>query len=176
MVTIEGRSYRTLFLDRDGVINRYRPHDYAKNLSEFELLPGVIDAIVQLSQRFDRIVIVTNQRGIGKGLFSVDDLEEIHRYLMNEVHRAGGRIDKIYYCTDTENDSPNRKPNSGMALQAKQDFPEIVFEESIVIGDSESDMEFGRRLGMKTIFIDKSDSSSNLPAVVNVIINAKDAK
>ncbi len=145
--------YNTLFVDRDGVINKHRPDDYVKCWDEFVFLPGVLDAFALLSNAFGRIIIVTNQRGVGKSLMTEADLLDIHQRMITEINHAGGRLDRIYYCTDTNNDSPNRKPNSGMALQAQRDFPEIVLKESVMVGDSKSDMEFGERLGMKTVLI-----------------------
>ncbi len=143
--------YRSLFLDRDGVINRHRPDDYVKNWTEFEFLPGSLEALAQLSNSFRFILIVTNQRGVSKGLFSEQMLKSIHDQMLAEISQNGGRIDGIYYCTALPDDDLNRKPNPGMALQAKRDYPEIEFASSIMIGDSDSDIEFGNRLGMKTI-------------------------
>lgn len=142
----------TLFLDRDGVINRGIEHGYVKNLSEFQLIDGALEALRKLSKIFPRIIIVTNQQGVGKGVMTENDLIAIHKEMLKKITDAGGRIDKIYYCTaaDEEN-SPYRKPNTGMAIQAKSDFPEIDYEKSIMVGDSLSDMEFGKRLNMKTI-------------------------
>lgn len=82
------------------------------------------------------------------------DLEEIHAYMINEVSGQGGRIDKIYVCTDTSDHSKNRKPNTGMALQAKDDFPDIDFTKSIMAGDSISDMLFAKNAGMRGVFIE----------------------
>ena len=138
-----------LFLDRDGVINRHRPDDYVKTWEEFEFLPGILKTLAVWNKRFKNILVVTNQRGVGKGLMSEVTMLDIHWRMIAEIEQHGGRIDKIYYCTDLNNDSPNRKPNIGMALQAKADFPDIDFAKSIMVGDSESDMEFGRRAGMK---------------------------
>ena len=145
--------FNTLFLDRDGVINKHLPGDYVKNWEEFEFLPDVLEAFALLAKSFRRIIIVTNQRGVGKGLMTEFDLHDIHQRMVSEIIHAGGRLDRIYCCTDTNNDSPNRKPNSGMALQAQKDFPEIIFKKSVMVGDSKSDMEFGVRLGMKTILL-----------------------
>ena len=143
--------YRCLFLDRDGVINRHRPDDYVKTWAEFEFLPGTLEALAKLSNSFRYILIVTNQRGVSKGLFSEQMLKSIHERMLAEISKNGGRIDGIYYCTALANNDFNRKPNPGMALQAKRDYPEIEFTSSIMIGDSDSDIEFGKRLGMKTI-------------------------
>ena len=144
-----------LFLDRDGVINRQIVGDYVRNLSQLELLPGAVDAIVRLGKRFRYVIVVTNQQGIGKGLMSAADVAEIHDHIICQVQTAGGRIDRIYCCPslDTAND-PNRKPGIGMGLQAKRDFPDIDFTRSLMIGDNESDMIFAEKLGMSRIFID----------------------
>jgi len=146
-------SFKTLFVDRDGVINKHRPDDYVKSWDEFEFLPGVLEAFCILPDFFGRIIVVTNQRGVGKGLITENELQDIHKRMLSEIRKAGGRLDQIYYCIDINNDSLNRKPNPGMGLQAQKDFPEIVFKESIMIGDSASDREFGNRLGMKTILV-----------------------
>lgn len=154
--------FNTLFIDRDGVINKHRPDDYVKCWDEFEFLPGVLDAFVLLAKSFRRIILVSNQRGVGKGLMTEVDLQDIHQRMVSEIIHAGGRLDRIYYCTDTNNDSLNRKPNSGMALQAQKDFPDIIFKESVMVGDSMSDIEFGERLGMKTIFIKPTEHPKSL--------------
>lgn len=146
----------TLFLDRDGVINVKRMNDYVKVWEEFEFLPGVLEALELLSKRFMHIIVVSNQRGVGKGLMSEEALLCIHRQMIVEIEKNGGRIDKIYYCIDINDESPNRKPNIGMALQAKIDFPEIDFSRAVMVGDSESDMEFGFNAGMRTVTINQN--------------------
>ena len=154
--------YQTLFLDRDGVINKHRPDDYVKDWSEFEFLPKVKEAFSILAGYFKLIIVVTNQRGVGKGLMTESDLQEINKRMVSEIAKSGGRIDNIYFCTDTNQDSPNRKPNAGMALQAQKDFPEIAFENAIMIGDSSSDMEFGKRLGMKSYLVNQGSRKEGL--------------
>ena len=143
----------SLFLDRDGVINHDKDNDYIRNADEFRMYEDTLAALTTLSKIFPRIVIVTNQKGVGRGLMTENDLQGIHQLLLSEVNRTGGRIDRIYYCTDLSNDSPNRKPNPGMAFQAKQDFPAIDFSKSIIVGNRLSDMEFGRNAGMFTVFV-----------------------
>jgi histidinol-phosphate phosphatase family protein len=86
----------TLFLDRDGVINRKLPNDYVKHLSEFEFLPEVLKALKALSLRFETIVVVTNQQGIGKGLMTEEELLVIHQHMVAQVFEHDGRIDGIY--------------------------------------------------------------------------------
>lgn len=145
----------TLFLDRDGVINRRLPGDYVKLWEEFHFLDGVKEAIARLNQYFIRTIIVTNQQGIGKGLMSETDLEEIHRRMKREIREAGGRIDAIYVCPEIAGARAScRKPNTGMAEQARTDFPEIDFERSVMVGDSLSDMEFGGHLDMINVLIE----------------------
>jgi len=157
----------TLFLDRDGVINEKRENDYVKNLGEFSFIIGALDAISRLSVMFGKIIVVTNQRGVGKGLMTELQLISIHDYLSKAVNQSGGRIDKIYYCTEILDSSEDRKPNIGMAVKAKMYFPEIDFRKSIMIGDSKSDMEFGKRLGMYTMYISKLDLEVELFKLVD---------
>jgi D-glycero-D-manno-heptose 1,7-bisphosphate phosphatase len=150
---------RNLFLDRDGVINQKLEGDYVKKWNEFKFCVNALEAIAELSKAYDKIFIITNQRGVGKGLMSESDLIEIHSNMVTEIKNASGRIDKIYYCTDLHDSSPNRKPNIGMAVQAKQDFPEIEFSNSVMVGDSISDMEFARQLGMQRVFISQKNDN-----------------
>lgn len=152
MLDIIDKSW-TLFIDRDGVVNKEKKEDYILNWNEFNFYDGVKDAFKIFNQKFWTIVMVTNQRGVGKGLMNLDDLTSIHSKMKDEIIDAGGRIDKIYFCTDLENSSINRKPNIGMALQAQLDFPDIDFAKSIMIGNRLSDMQFGRNAGMKTIYL-----------------------
>jgi histidinol-phosphate phosphatase family protein len=144
----------TLFLDRDGVINDEKYMDYINTWEEFIFFPGVKEAIKKFTEIFGHIFIVTNQRGVAKGVTKLKDLDLIHKNLQDEVIAAGGKITKIYFCCDMEDASQNRKPNPGMGLQAKRDFPEIEFSKSIMVGNTISDMEFGRRLNIAiNIFI-----------------------
>lgn len=151
----------TLFLDRDGVINVRLIDDYVKSPADFQFTEGFLPALASIAGFFKQIVVVTNQQGVGKGLMTAEDINNIHRFLLEKVADAGGRIDKIYFCPDLKGSgSLNRKPEVGMALQARRDFPGIVFRNSIMIGDSLSDLEFGRKLKMKTIYIDNGDLAS----------------
>ncbi len=154
----------TLFLDRDGVINKKLDNDYVKHWIEFEFLDGVIDAIKFFNTLFGKIVVVTNQQGIGKRLYRTEDLELIHKNMVYEITYHGGRIDKVYFSPYLHSENhPTRKPGIGMALQAKEEHSEIDFSKSIMIGDSMSDMEFGKNAGMKTIYI--SQETKNDPKI-----------
>jgi D-glycero-D-manno-heptose 1,7-bisphosphate phosphatase len=143
----------TLFLDRDGVINVERHLDYVKKYEEFVFMPGLPETLKELSTVFAKIFIVTNQRGIGRGLMTDQDLTDIHYRMLKEITAAGGRIDKIYYCSSMDNSHPDRKPNPGMAFNAKADFPGIDLDKSIMVGNNISDMEFGRNAGMYTVHV-----------------------
>jgi len=145
----------TLFLDRDGVINKRLMGDYVKTIAEFELIDGAAEAIRIASKSFGKIVVVTNQQGIGKGLMTERNLSDIHAYCLQMINEAGGRIDGFYFAPELAAAGSNsRKPGTGMGLQAKAEFPEIDFSKSVMIGDSVSDMEFGKNLGMKTVFVE----------------------
>jgi D-glycero-D-manno-heptose 1,7-bisphosphate phosphatase len=144
----------TLFLDRDGVINKKIDNDYVKQWIEFEFIEGVLDALKFLNTVFGSIIVVTNQQGIGKKLYRIEDLELIHKNMLYEIAYHGGKIDKVYFSPYLKSENhPYRKPGIGMALKAKEDISTINFKESIMVGDSMSDMEFGRNAGMKTIYI-----------------------
>lgn len=157
----------TLFLDRDGVINKKIEGDYVRDLEQFQWNPGVLEALKKLSSVFGKVLIVTNQQGVGKGLMTGKTVDAIHRHLIDTVCQAGGRIDRVYYAPQlkTEN-SAFRKPGIGMALQAKIDFPEIDFSRSVMLGDSISDMEFGKNAGMLTVFI---TNGNTIPGQSNLI-------
>jgi len=142
----------SLFLDRDGVINKRPMGDYVKNISEFEFLPGVVEAISEFSGIFGRIFVITNQRGIFTRVMTLEDLEMVHGFMLKEIQNNGGRIDKIYFCChDRDENCGCRKPAPGMALKAKNDFPEVDFNKSIMVGDTSPDMQFGENAGMYTI-------------------------
>ena len=144
----------TLFLDRDGVINVRLIDDYVKNINEFEFLPGVIEAFKIFAEKFGPIIIVTNQQGVGKGLMTLQDVDNVHDFMKKEIDNQKGRIDAIYVCPQLKSDPNNfRKPSPRMAYMAQHDFPEIDFEKSVMIGDSNSDIEFGKNAGMYTILI-----------------------
>lgn len=153
----------TLFLDRDGVINYEKEADYVRNPDEFRFYEGVPEAISVFSRRFGKIFVVTNQKGIGKGLMTEKDLDDIHTFMLSTIRKHQGRIDRIYFCPDLDEASPNRKPNPGMGYRAKAEFPEIDFSRSLMVGNTMSDMKFGKALGAKTIFIPSTKPMPELP-------------
>jgi histidinol-phosphate phosphatase family protein len=159
----------TLFLDRDGVLNERIIGNYVTKPDEFVIINGVLEALKKFSVVFGRIVIVTNQQGIGKGLMTEDDLEEVHNVFLKKVSENGGRIDKVYFSPWLEREhSFYREPNIGMALKAKKDFPEIRFRHSLMVGDSLSDMKFGKNAGMTTVLVgDNPEMARQYPYLVD---------
>jgi D-glycero-alpha-D-manno-heptose 1-phosphate guanylyltransferase len=145
--------FDTLLLDRDGVINRLRQGDYVKTIEEFEWLPGVKQALKIAAEKFKGIYVMTNQRGVGRGLMSMDALNEIHTWMCRVISDAGGRIDGVYVCTAVSDDDPRRKPNTGMFADLLRDHPEVEAEKTIMIGDSASDREFARDSGISFFII-----------------------
>jgi D-glycero-D-manno-heptose 1,7-bisphosphate phosphatase len=154
---------RTLFLDRDGVINNEIKGGYVLNWDMFQFADGVLEALPILAEKFGHIVIVTNQRCIGRGLLTVEGLNAIHAKMLESITANGGRIDNIYFCPDIDSNSPCRKPNNGMAMQAKADFPDIDFTQSVMVGNTLSDMNFGKNLGMTTVFIPSTQPHHPIP-------------
>ena len=156
---------RALFLDRDGVLNVLRPNDYVKCPDELEILPQVAEALSLCRPHFDHIIVVTNQQGIGKGLMTEDDLSTVHAKLL----QALPMIDAIYHCPKLERmHSFDRKPNIGMALRARRDHPGLRLRDSVMVGDSMTDMLFGRRAGMTTVLVgDHSDAARSRPWLVD---------
>lgn len=157
----------TLLLDRDGVINEELPGDYVKSPEAFIFQEGVLEAIAGCRDYFDRIVIVTNQRGVGRGVMTLSQLHAVHAHMLVRIAAAGGRIDSIYYCTELDNEHPNRKPQIGMALQAKEQFPEIDFSKSVMVGNTKGDMLFANRIGAKAIFLPTTQTLPD-PAIAKV--------
>jgi histidinol-phosphate phosphatase family protein len=153
----------TLFLDRDGVLNVEKNEDYVKTWDEFEFYTNSLLALPILANKFSTIVITTNQKGVGRGIMSEDDLFSIHHNMLETIALHKGRIDHIFYCKDVDNNSPNRKPQPGMAFQAKEKFPHIDFSKSIMVGNRISDMEFGRNAGLYTVFVATTHPETSFP-------------
>lgn len=147
--------FDTLFLDRDGVINKKLEGRYVRNWEEFEFMPNVLLAIKKLSNKFERILVITNQQGIGKGIMSTDELSLLHQKMQKEIVQNGGKIDEIYFCPHLEKENCNcRKPGIGMIEKAMYDFPSIDVRNSFLIGDSVSDIAAGERAGIESIKVD----------------------
>lgn len=151
---------RAVFLDRDGVINRKAAEgEYVTRWEDFHFLPGVAEAISLLERAGWSVIVISNQRCVAKGLLTIAELETIHRKMLEELARSGAKLDGIYYCPhDKEPPCACRKPSPGMLLTAAEEH-QIDLASSWVVGDSENDMEAGKRAGCRTVRI-----VANLPA------------
>ena len=148
----------SLFLDRDGVLNERIVGDYVRKPSQFRWLPGALPALKLLIPAFAKTCIVTNQQGVGKGLMTQEDLDVVHGKLRQQLRFENIDVDAVYACTAlAETNARCRKPNIGMAEQAQAEFPEIDLARSIMVGDSPSDIAFGRNAGMQTVLIGERD-------------------
>ncbi len=154
---------KIVFLDRDGVINRKPPEgEYVTRWENLEVLPGAADAIAALNRSGRKVIVITNQRGIALGLMSEAELGVIHDRLRAELAAFGARLDAIYYCPHDRDECNCRKPKIGMIESAFEDFPDAGSENSVLIGDSLSDIECGRAAGMATIFIEARSEAEAL--------------
>jgi D-glycero-alpha-D-manno-heptose 1-phosphate guanylyltransferase len=153
----------TVFLDRDGVINYEKENNYILNWGEFEFYPGVTEAMRLLSKKFSTVIVISNQRGVGRGLMTESDLLDIQQRMKGRIEEDGGRVDEIYYCTATEPTHFCRKPNPGMARQAARDFPSVDLSKSIMVGNKISDMQFGRNAGTYTVYLKTTHPEQPLP-------------
>jgi len=146
---------RYVFLDRDGVLNRKLPEgEYVTDWKQFQWLPGAAEAVARMNSAGMTVILVSNQRGIALGLFTHEQLELIHKNMRADLAQRGARLDAIYCCPHDVGECHCRKPDIGLFEQACKDFPQASADNSVVIGDSLSDMQAGQRLGMKTIFIE----------------------
>ena len=146
---------RAVFLDRDGVINRKVPEgEFIGRWPDFHLLPGAASAISQLNRSGRRVIVISNQRGVALGKYTRSDVDALHDRLREHLAARGAHIDAIYYCPHDKNECDCRKPKTGLFQQAFGDFPEASSRNSIVIGDSLSDIEAARSLHFASIFIE----------------------
>lgn len=144
---------RAVFLDRDGVVNRSRPEGtYVQTVTDFEVLPGVPEAIAELGRCGYEVFIATNQRCVGRGIISLSDLLAIHASMLDAVEKCGGTIRRIYVCPHEMNQCDCRKPKPGMLLQAQREY-HIDLRSSWMVGDSSSDIMAGKRAGCRTALV-----------------------
>jgi histidinol-phosphate phosphatase family protein len=181
-----------VFLDRDGVINKY-PGDrkYVISWKRFRFLPGAKIALKRLAQAGCRIFVVSNQAGVIKGTYSQKALDEITRKMLKELARSGVNLDKVYYCIHRDEDNCIcRKPKIGMLMQAIKEhgLKQKSLKKSFFVGDTIRDVETGKNAGCKTILVfsgkeklrNKADwelvpdfIAKDLSAAVDIILSKK---
>lgn len=152
VLELEKQGYKYLILDRDGVINHIKPNGYVLSPSEFEFRRDFLDVVKELSDAFQYVFVVSNQKGVGKGLMTEEELELVHRNMIKDISNCGGRIDKIYVSTSADNNAADSKPNIGLAEKIKEDYPAVDFKKTVVVGDSVSDYLFADNLTCKFVY------------------------
>lgn len=154
----------TLFLDRDGVINQRIFNNYVLDWSAFHFTEGLLEQAQKIGSAFERIIVVTNQQCIAKGLLRQEELDTIHQNMCKELQKAGMNIDHVFAATEFKNGQPpRRKPQPQMALEAQKMFPSIDFSKSIMVGDTNTDIQFGQRLGMYTVLVESKELVKESP-------------
>jgi len=162
---------RAVFLDRDGVINQKMPEGkYVTCPEEFVIIDGALEAIKALKDEGFLVFIITNQRGVALGEMTMERVNAIHKVLKDKLMEIGTDIDGIYTCPHDKDSCDCRKPKPGLIMQAKNDFPEIDLEKSIVIGDSITDIEAGKAAGCGDLIMVDRCKRSLLYVVVNLVI------
>jgi len=145
---------KAILLDRDGVINKKASKgDYIKSEEAFEWLPGAKEAIKVFKERGHLVLVISNQRGIARGLMTQEDVGEIHDSIQQDLGKIGARIDRFYYCPHDDKDNCScRKPKTGLIEKALEEF-HFEPKESFLVGDAETDIEMGKKMGLKTILV-----------------------
>mgnify|MGYP002635822524 CR=1 FL=1 len=158
---------KAVFLDRDGVIN-HDPGDYTKSLEEFTILPTVLEAIREINQRGFLVIVITNQGGIAKGLYTLEDVAAIHQYLRDECRKNGSVITDVYFSPhhDDFGKSLTRKPGSLLIERALYKY-DIDPSKSYMIGDKQRDVDCGEAAGVKGILI---DTNAPLRGVIDLLV------
>ncbi len=162
---------RAIFLDRDGVINVDK--GYVCKIDDFEFTEGVFEALREFQKRGFLLIVVTNQSGIGRGLYSSEDFKTLTAWKLDELKKRDIFIDEIYHCHhDPDSGCECRKPAPGMLLKAKEKF-NIDMQNSWMIGDKKSDIDAAYNAGVKNTILISKDCSSKLGALycVNSILD-----
>jgi D-glycero-D-manno-heptose 1,7-bisphosphate phosphatase len=169
-----------LFLDRDGVINE--DFGFVHRTGEFELVSGVTDLIKAANQSGFRVIVVTNQSGIGRGIFTEEDFHRLTAHMRAVIEEAGGHIDAVYFCPHHPTDAIGayrqacdcRKPAPGMVLQAAREH-DLDLRQSLLVGDSARDIEAGQAAGVGQTYLyspsDRPTPKANADAIVDQLAN-----
>ena len=149
-----------VILDRDGVIN-FDSENYIKSPDEWQPIPGSLEAIARLRRANFRVVIATNQSGIGRGLFDVGTLNRIHQKMIVQVQEKGGKIDAIFFCPHTPEDNCIcRKPKPGLLLEASNRL-RLPLTGIPFVGDSDTDVEAALAVGAQPVLVRAGDARSH---------------
>jgi len=152
---------KAVFLDRDGIINIERK-DYVKSVEEFVLIDGIFDVIRSIKEKGYLVIIITNQSAINRKIINENDLQKIHDFLFKQAERQNVKIDGVYFCPHTPDENCKcRKPRPGMILKAAQEF-QIDLKKSMMIGDSDKDIEAAQQAGCRGILVRDPDSLRNI--------------
>lgn len=144
-----------VFFDRDGIINVSPGPGYVERVEDFHLVPEFVEALRVVSSKGYAAVVITNQRGVGRGIMTQETLDSIHDHLIEKLEAFGLKLHDIYVCVANDNEHPNRKPNPGMIFDAARDH-NLDLSRSWMVGDNESDVLAGRRAGIRTILVNNS--------------------
>lgn len=162
---------KLIILDRDGVIN-VDSDAFIKNVDEWIPIPNSIEAIAKLSQAGYKIAIATNQSGIGRGLFSIQALDDIHQLLQKQVQAAGGHIDAIFFCPHTPSDHCHcRKPDTGL-FELIAEFFQTSLKGVVAIGDAARDMEAAVKMECRPVLVltGKGEKTRQLESYKNEVV------
>ncbi len=168
---------KVVFLDRDGVINE-SPGErrYVRTWREFRFRKGAIAMLAELFASGFRLVVITNQQGVGKGLVEVQELERIHDNMSEAIEQQGARLDGIHYCPHLASDGcACRKPRPGLIFDALAalEYP-VDLQASWFVGDSETDIQAGHAAGLRTLLIGAAPPGAQLPSPTCVVKNIDD--
>jgi len=149
---------KAVFLDRDGTLNVEK--DYLHRIEDFEFIPGAPEAIKKLKDAGFLVIVITNQSGVGRGYYTLQDVDRLHEHIQKKLSEAGTAIDAFYVCphhptegvSEYKKDCDCRKGKPGMLLQAAQDF-NIDLSRSYMVGDKEADIEAGEKAGCRSIMV-----------------------
>lgn len=163
-----GSAIRWVFLDRDGTLNVKPPAgEYVERPEELKLLPGAAEGVRMLNGAGVWTGVVTNQRGVALGRMSADDLDAVHGRLSHLLQLEGAFVDAIYACPHQIGACACRKPQPGLLLKAQGNHPALDFARAAIVGDSPSDMQAGRLLGLTTVLISGSGEDLAAPGVAD---------
>ena len=159
---------KAVFFDRDGVINKRILAGYVTHWSEFEWMPEVGEVLRSVRAKGYLAIIITNQRGVGIGKMTQEDLDTIHATMQQQLlEEHGVEFDDIISCTDATDDSPRRKPSSAMIFEAQARW-NIDLSKSWFVGDSPSDIEAGLAAGTRTIFLLNEHETPHLKSTITI--------